>query len=38
MSSLYHAKLGGGYTQRREIIIDAAHALNPRRNHARQQI
>lgn len=24
MSSLYHAKLGGGYTQRREIIIDAA--------------
>lgn len=24
MSSLYHTKLGGGYTQRREIIIDAA--------------
>lgn len=24
MISLYHAKLGGGYTQRREIIIDAA--------------
>ena len=24
MSSLYHAKLGGGYSQRREIIIDAA--------------
>ena len=24
MSSLYHAKLGCGYTQRREIIIDAA--------------
>lgn len=24
MSSLYHAKLGGGYTQRRKIIIDAA--------------
>lgn len=24
MNNLYHAKLGGGYTQRREIIIDAA--------------
>ena len=24
MSSLYHAKLGSGYTHRREIIIDAA--------------